>query len=804
VRIVKTILTVVIIAVGVVAAAVALFWEQLLTPEQKMQYGLTFSAKADYAARARLHPDNTAILSDYAEALAVSGNLGRAKYLCDLYGARSATLEQLRPLIDMSLAAAARDEVYPVHEDEAAQAVDELPAGQALRYLEGYQHALRGDWSSARNFFAAINEKQLAPPLRPYWRYYLARSYRLAGDDEEQAQIEDLLTEITTVEDCPPQLKAQARYNLIAWYLSADYAGPDALALATAQLSALDQLPAGWPLQKAHTEFAEYYLGREEYQLAWEHCQLGLQVDPLAQAGKRSGELIIEILTKALDEKPLWGMQEDGALTLTPARGIFTALADCAVRHGFAAEAAVLLDRLKPHLASNYRASWEELRVGMARCYRAERNSAALKDLMADANLRDLSDSQLGEIYFQYARLLQDERRWNGALDYYQSAAKLSGARAGESLYQCYAILKQVQDPLNLERAEQYLLQVVQEYPTSEAMPKAVEELLPLMIFRGEQQAAGELIRWLDDRVPPNGSRSAAEQKTAEQLREVLSFWRVQLLEKAGDAAEALQVKRQISCKYWNYYEVMSSYPPQPELAFEPGALAAPESAAEYLLGLGLPDSARQDDPAAAGPAQQILDYIGLVNDQVSLPQHSLQWHATELLESGGIREQAVLDYVLPLAYPRPFQPEVAAAAQEFGVPANLIWAVMKKESNFRPDAVSWAGAQGLMQLMPTTASWLDAKYDMGIAGRDIAAPAVNIRLGAAYLASLFEIFGAGNIRAVIHAYNGGDGNYRKWRERYGADQLLLTELIPNEENETFGKKVIRYYKIYEWLSVSR
>ena len=101
---------------------------------------------------------------------------------------------------------------------------------------------------------------------------------------------------------------------------------------------------------------------------------------------------------------------------------------------------------------------------------------------------------------------------------------------------------------------------------------------------------------------------------------------------------------------------------------------------------------------------------------------------------------------------------------------------------------------------MPPTARWLDGKYNMQIGSAELTEPAVNIRLGAAYLASLQEMFGAGKTREMIHAYNGGDGNFRKWRDRYGADQVLLTELIPNEENETFGKKVIRYFKVYDWL----
>ena len=63
-------------------------------------------------------------------------------------------------------------------------------------------------------------------------------------------------------------------------------------------------------------------------------------------------------------------------------------------------------------------------------------------------------------------------------------------------------------------------------------------------------------------------------------------------------------------------------------------------------------------------------------------------------------------------AYPRPFHSEVLAAAGERGVPPGLMYAVMKKESNFIPDSVSWAGAVGLMQIMPATARHLKASYN--------------------------------------------------------------------------------------------
>jgi soluble lytic murein transglycosylase-like protein len=83
---------------------------------------------------------------------------------------------------------------------------------------------------------------------------------------------------------------------------------------------------------------------------------------------------------------------------------------------------------------------------------------------------------------------------------------------------------------------------------------------------------------------------------------------------------------------------------------------------------------------------------------------------------------------------------------------------------------------------------------------------------GAAYLASLYQDLGlkpgSGDdsaVRQVLHCYNGGPANYDHWRALYpNASGALLTELIPNEENETFAKKVWKYYKIYSWLEEGR
>jgi len=100
------------------------------------------------------------------------------------------------------------------------------------------------------------------------------------------------------------------------------------------------------------------------------------------------------------------------------------------------------------------------------------------------------------------------------------------------------------------------------------------------------------------------------------------------------------------------------------------------------------------------------------------------------------------------------YRAEVAAAAAEFGVDASLLRAVIHAESAFNPNAISNKGAEGLMQLIPGTAS------DMGVNNPfDVAQ---NIRGGAQYLAGLLRQF-KGDERMATAAYNAGPQNVLKY-----------------------------------------
>lgn len=133
-----------------------------------------------------------------------------------------------------------------------------------------------------------------------------------------------------------------------------------------------------------------------------------------------------------------------------------------------------------------------------------------------------------------------------------------------------------------------------------------------------------------------------------------------------------------------------------------------------------------------------------------------------------------------------------------------LLYAFMRQESAFNPEARSVAGAQGLMQMMPATArlvaSW-DGNANGWLTGsKTVMVPEVNISLGQKYLETLLaqpEV--DGNLFFAAAAYNAGPGNLAKWQKRvqYNDDPLLFIEAIPSRETRLYIERVVANLWIY-------
>jgi len=366
-------------------------------------------------------------------------------------------------------------------------------------------------------------------------------------------------------------------------------------------------------------------------------------------------------------------------------------------------------------------------------------------------------------------------------------------------------------------------------FPADSAAPGALYVLADMFDSRDDWANAGRWYADLITRYPTDPRASLARFRLAARAesagrpdsaaalyrgeiaaggpqRTAARFWLGKMAEAQGDTAQAratwVALAHEDSLGYYGMRArratklgpLAFAAPSAPTLP--PPAVLAGLARIDTLLLAGLDSEAQAEVRVVLAHPPQELDALLAWSEGLSTRGYGsaavrLGWQAA-LLAPGDVR-------VLRAIFPWPNRTAVQAEAEEFGVDALLLAALVRQESVFDVEALSPAGARGLAQLLPSTAALLARGLDVAFYPDWITVPDLNLHLGAAHLAELIKQFG--RVDAAIAAYNAGPVPVRRWLVRAGADDPdRFIELIPYAETRGYVRSLLRNRELYRAL----
>jgi len=424
-----------------------------------------------------------------------------------------------------------------------------------------------------------------------------------------------------------------------------------------------------------------------------------------------------------------------------------------------------------------------------------------------------------------YGELLLSSGRLREAVRAYAAAARDSAARP-LALYRRARVLVRLNDSTAIPALSGF----AETYPADSAAPGALYILGDVLDSRNDWAQAGSWYTELIARYPADARASLARFRLAAHAesgghpdsaaawyqaeivaagpqRTAARFWLGKMAAARGDSAEAhrtwialahedslgyygMRARREAGLGPLSFARVPVPATPAPPLVA--GGLARIDT----LLLAGLDSEAQTEVRVVLARPPTDLETLLAWSEGLSLRGYGsvgvrLAWQAA-LLAPGDVR-------VLRAIFPWPNRAAVEAEAQEFGVDALLLAALVRQESVFDVEALSPAGARGLAQLLPSTASLMARGLDVTFYPEWITVPDLNLHLGAAHLAELLKRFG--RVDAAIAAYNAGPSPVRRWLDRTGAsDPDRFIELIPYPETRGYVRSLLRNRELYRAL----
>lgn len=465
-------------------------------------------------------------------------------------------------------------------------------------------------------------------------------------------------------------------------------------------------------------------------------------------------------------------------------------------------------------------------RIGM--CYYNQGDYGSAKDYLLKSyeksNTSSVADDCLYYLGRAYTNLNDDAR----AISYYNMLLNQfpSSNYGDDAYYRMGRIYSISNDSANAQESFQ---KVFEKYPSGDMTDESLWELGWIQYKKGDFSSAG------------NTFANIATSFKGSPLEEKGLYWEAKCQQKQGNNAGAIENCRKIiSLESYSYYTFAARF-----LAEEMGnpvdisgidrSLNPQNPAIEQKL----PDvfvSFNQQDPSDYGQAGH-TDHIGKAIELMNLEFYNsatleinagsteLEQNPDRALKIATIYYRAMdygsclktiyknqgkikstldsnhIGYSYYLYYPYAFPDEINKYSSQYRLDPLFLLAVIRQESAFVTDAGSYAGAQGLMQIMPATAEGIASR--IGISSFDqsmLHDPDVSINMGAYYLRQQLENYNQ-DIIYCLGAYNGGPGAMSGWVSKWGdRPPEEFIEYITYLETKEYIKKVLGNYYFYQML----
>jgi soluble lytic murein transglycosylase len=276
-------------------------------------------------------------------------------------------------------------------------------------------------------------------------------------------------------------------------------------------------------------------------------------------------------------------------------------------------------------------------------------------------------------------------------------------------------------------------------------------------------------------------------------------YWMARALENVGKDGSPLYEKLTDQGDYYTFLAYYRLGTPTPQITVseisEPPAPLRGNNEELHrlaiLLELGIKDAVRTESLYILNHSKNFSNNVTL---QASVMLKEAQMYRHSVLLAGKLPYSVAVHSLL---YPYAYKDIVDDAANRFSINPLLVLSIMREESRYQEDAFSQAGAVGLMQLMPKTATRYSATVGETIDGvKDVFAVKKNILIGSFYLSQLIKESGC--VPSALASYNAGEAAVEDWlREgRYRSIDEFIED-IPYDETNKYVKRVLKTFFQY-------